>query len=48
VFAVRAGVQALRYREDLPGLLAAGELLPGWSLALAAVALTLAADRCAT
>jgi len=45
VFAVRAGVQALLYREDLPGLLAAGKLLLGWPLTLLAVALTLAAVR---
>ncbi len=43
VFAVRAGVQAFLYREDLPGLLAVGKLLLGWPLTLAAVALTLAA-----
>ena len=45
VFAVRAGVQAFLYREDLPGLLAAGKLLLGWPLTLLAVALTLAAVR---
>ncbi|SDM08365.1 Protein of unknown function [Geodermatophilus siccatus] len=45
VFAVRAGVQAFLYREDLPGLLAVGKLLLGWPLTLAAVALTLAAVR---
>jgi hypothetical protein len=48
VFAVRAGVQAFLYREDLPGLLAVGKLLLGWPLTLAAVALTLAAVRRAT
>jgi hypothetical protein len=48
VFAVRAGVQAFLYREDLPGLLALGKLLLGWPLTLAAVALTLAAVRRAT
>jgi hypothetical protein len=48
VFAVRAGVQAFLYREDLPGLLAAGKLLLGWPLTIAAVALTLAAVRRAT
>ncbi len=48
VFAVRAGVQALLYREDLPGLLAVGKLLLGWPLTLAAVALTLAAVSRAT
>ncbi|MGY1638915.1 DUF3159 domain-containing protein [Geodermatophilus sp. SYSU D00742] len=48
VFGVRAGVQAFLYREDLPGLLAAGKLLLGWPLTLAAVALTLAAVRRAT
>ncbi len=48
VFAVRAGVQAFLYREDLPGLLAAGKLLLGWPLTLLAVALTLAAVRRAT
>jgi hypothetical protein len=45
VFAVRAGVQALLYREDLPGLLAVGKLLLGWPLTIAAVALTLATVR---
>ena len=45
MFAVRAGVQALLYREDLPGLLAVGKLLLGWPLTLAAVVLTLAAVR---
>ena len=48
VFALRAGVQAFLYREDLPGLLAVGKLLLGWPLTLAAVALTLAAVRRAT
>ena len=48
VFAVRAGVQAVLYREDLPGLLAVGKLLLGWPLTLAAVAFTLAAVRRAT
>ncbi len=48
VFAVRAGVQAFLYREDLPGLLAAGKLLLGWPLTIAAVALTRAAVRRAT
>jgi len=48
VFAVRAGVQAFLYREDLPGLLAVGKLLLGWPLTIAAVALTLAAVRGAT
>jgi Protein of unknown function (DUF3159) len=48
VFAVRAGVQAFLYREDLPGLLAVGKLLLGWPLTLATVALTLAAVRRAT
>jgi hypothetical protein len=48
VFAVRAGVQALLYREDLPGLLAVGKLLLGWPLTLAAVASTLAAVSRAT
>jgi hypothetical protein len=48
VFAVRAGVQAFLYREDLPGLLAVGKLLLGWPLTLAAVASTLAAVRRAT
>jgi hypothetical protein len=48
VFAVRAGVQAFLYREDLPGLLAVGKLLLGWPLTLLAVALTLAAVRRAT
>ena len=48
VFAIRAGVQALLYREDLPGLLAVGKVLLGWPLTLAAVALTLAAVRRAT
>jgi hypothetical protein len=48
VFAVRAGVQAFLYREDLPGLLAVGKLLLGWPLTIAAVALTLAAVRRAT
>ena len=45
VFAVRAGVQAFLYREDLPGLLAVGKLLLGWPLTLTAVVLTLAAVR---
>jgi len=45
VFAVRAGTQAVLYREDLPGLLAVGKLLLGWPLTLLAVALTLAAVR---
>jgi hypothetical protein len=45
VYAVRAGVQAFLYREDLPGLLAAGKLLLGWPLTLIAVVLTLAAVR---
>ena len=45
VFAVRAGVQAFLYREDLPGLLALGKLLLGWPLTLTAVVLTLAAVR---
>ena len=48
VFAVRAGVQILFYREDLPGLLAASKLLLGWPLTLLAAALTLAAVRHAT
>ena len=48
VFAVRAGVQAFLYREDLPGFLAVGKLLLGWPLTIAAVALTLAAVRRAT
>ena len=48
VFAVRAGVQILFYREDLPGLLAASKLLLGWPLTLLAAALTLAAVRRAT
>jgi hypothetical protein len=48
VFAVRAGVQAFLYREDLPGLLAVGKLLLGWPLTIAAVALTLAAVGRAT
>lgn len=48
VFAVRAGVQAFLYREDLPGLLAVGKLLLGWPLTIAAVVLTLAAVRRAT
>jgi hypothetical protein len=48
VFAVRAGVQAFLYREDLPGLLAVGKLLLGWPLTIAAVALTLGAVRRAT
>jgi hypothetical protein len=48
VYALRAGVQAFLYREDLPGLLAAGKLLLGWPLTIAAVALTLAAVRRAT
>ncbi len=48
VFAVRAGVQAVLYREDLPGLLAVGKLLLGWPLTLLAVALTLAAVRRST
>ena len=45
VYAVRAGVQALLYREDLPGLLAVGKLLLGWPLTVLAVLLTLAAVR---
>jgi hypothetical protein len=48
VFAVRAGVQAFLYREDLPEWLAVGKLLLGWPLTIAAVALTLAAVRRAT
>jgi hypothetical protein len=45
VFAIRAGVQAFLYREDLPGLLAAGKLLLGWPLTILTVTLTLAAIR---
>ncbi len=45
VYAVRAGVQAFLYREDLPGLLAVGKLLLGWPLTVLAVVLTLAAVR---
>jgi hypothetical protein len=48
VYALRAGVQAFLYREDLPGLLAVGKLLLGWPLTVLAVALTLAAVRRAT
>jgi Protein of unknown function (DUF3159) len=48
VYALRAGVQTFLYREDLPGLLAAGKLLLGWPLTVIAVALTLAAVRRAT
>ena len=48
VYAVRAGVQAFLYREDLPGLLAAGKLLLGWPLTVVAVVLTLAAVHRAT
>ncbi|MGY1708572.1 DUF3159 domain-containing protein [Geodermatophilus sp. SYSU D00758] len=48
LFAVRAGVQAVLYREDLPGLLAVSKLLLGWPLTFAAVVLTLAAVRRAT
>lgn len=48
MFAVRAGVQAFLYREDLPVLLAVGKLLLGWPLTVAAVALTLTAVRRAT
>ena len=48
VYALRTGVQAFLYREDLPGLLAVGKLLLGWPLTIAAVALTLAAVRRAT
>jgi hypothetical protein len=45
VYALRAGVQAFLYREDLPGLLAVGKLLLGWPLTVLAVVLTLAAAR---
>ncbi|HEX2073360.1 MAG TPA: DUF3159 domain-containing protein [Geodermatophilus sp.] len=48
VFAVRAGVQAFFYGEDLPGLLAAGKLLLGWPLTILALVLTLAYVRRAT
>ena len=48
VFAVRAGVQILFYREDLPGLLAASKLVLGWPLTLLAAVLTMAAVRRAT
>lgn len=48
VFAVRAGVQILFYREDLPGLLAVSKLLLGWPLTILAAVLTLAAVRRAT
>ena len=48
VYALRAGVQAFLYREDLPGLLAVGKLLLGWPLTVLAVVLTLAAVRRAT
>ena len=43
VFAVRAGVQAFLYLDDQPALLAAGKLLLGWPLTIAAAVLTLAA-----
>lgn len=45
VFAIRAGVQALLYREDLPELLAVSKLVLGWPLTIVAAALTLAAVR---
>jgi hypothetical protein len=45
VYALRAGVQAFLYREDLPGLLAVGKLLLGWPLTVLAVVFTLAAVR---
>ncbi len=48
VYALRAGVQAFLYREDLPGLLAVGKLLLGWPLTVLAVVLTLAAVQRAT
>lgn len=45
VFAIRAGIQALLYREDIPELLAVSKLVLGWPLTIAAAALTLAAVR---